>query len=293
MSGVPQMIASMSQNSGSSGKNKSSWSFGQDIWEGQKQPLKDLYSQASQLYSQFDPEAMKQMSQFNQDYQTKIANEAMPSWQNQLSGGMTSPLVNQTQNSLANSLNRSLNSPSNTGRMYQSIVGGPGNTYIDPMVSAMKRGVMDNLNRQMPGLGEQAISAGQYGSSRHGIAEGLMRSDANRDMMQQEANMRAGAYDTDLNWKMQIAQLADQNIGASQDRAIDLINSQNQSAQNAINLGQLLSGYGQNSVDSSLANNDAQWQQLGNWGNIIGDPTVLSSGSGMSSSKSKSYAKGK
>lgn len=278
--------------SNSKGSSSSNFSAVQNVWAPQGNALTDLYNEASALYDKFDPSQFNSAMDYTQKYNQGLSDAAMPAWQNQLSGGYNTNVAQAAESPLMQSLQASLTGPSNTGRMYQSIVGGPGNTYIDPMVNAMKTGVMDNLNRQLPGLNSGAIAAGQMGSSRHGIAEGLMRSDANRDMMQQEANMRGGAYDTDLNWKMDIARMADQNIGSAQDRAISLLNSRDAAAQGALTQGQQMSMYGAGNYDAQMMKSQLPWEALSNYAGIVGDPTVLTSASGSSKSKGSSSSKG-
>lgn len=291
MSGVPGMFANSS--SGGSGKSTSSFNMNQDIWAGQQQPLKDMYAQASQLYSQFDPSAFKDSFDYTKQYSQGLSEAAKPAWQNQLAGGYNSGAAAAAEPALMKSLQNSLSGPSNTGKMYESIVGGAGNTYIDPMVASMKSGAVDSLNRQLPGISENAIAAGQMGSSRHGIAEGLARSDANKYMTDTENSMRAGAYDTDLNWKMDIAKMADSNIGAAQDRSIGLLNSRDAAANSALQQGQQMNQYANSAYDSQMMQAQLPWQMLGNWSDALGDPTVLTNASGMSSNKSRTSAKSK
>ena len=287
-------MSSSAGGSKSNSKASSSSRFNaiQSVWAPQGNALQDIYNQAAQLYKSFDPSQFNNALDYTQKYNQGLSEAAMPAWKNQLGGGYNSGVAGASEAPLIDSLRQSLTAPSNTGRMYESIVGGQGNTYIDPMVSAMKNGTIDSLNRQLPGIDSNAISAGQMGSSRHGIAEGLARSDANKYMADKEAMMRGEAYDKDLNWKMDIARLADSNIGAAQDRTIGLLNSRDQAAQGALNQGQQMAMYGNGNYDAQMLKAQLPWDIMANYAGIVGDPTVLSSASGQSKSKGNSSAKG-
>lgn len=287
-------MSSSTSGSKSSSKSsgKSTFSSSQDVWAGQQQPLKDLYAAASQQFQDFDPSMLQQSGDYSQKFNAGLSEAAMPAWQNQLAGGYNSGAAAAAEPALMKSLQNSLSGPSNTGKMYEGIVGGAGNTYIDPMVDAMKRGTVDSLNRQLPGISENAIAAGQMGSSRHGIAEGLARSDANKYMGDQESMMRGQAYDKDLNWKMDIAKMADSNIGAAQDRSIGLLNSRDQAAQGALQQGQQMSDYGQGQMNAQVQQQQLPWEMLSNYSNIIGAPTVLTQASGSSKNSGSASAKG-
>jgi hypothetical protein len=227
---------------------------------------------------------------------------------NQMGGGF------QNQG-LMDSLMSGMNGPSSTGQMYQNIVGGSGNTYIDPMVDAMRQGYTDNLQRNLlPSLKSGAVDAGQTGSSRQGIAEGLALGESNRDAAMQEAMMRGNAYDTDLNWKMQIAQQADQGRSTARQQTMDYLGMQNQNQQGAIsqfnnqlgsgvqNMGGLNSQMNTNqqgglsfapqyqnlyttALNPQLAGQQGNQNVLQSLANLIGNPQVLSQGRQNSSSK--------
>lgn len=66
-------------------------------------------------------------------------------------------------------------------------------------VDAATRPVMDNLARYaIPGTQDAAVAAGQRGSSRQGIAEGLARSDANSQILDATSRMSMDALGQEL-----------------------------------------------------------------------------------------------
>ena len=276
-------MSSSNSKSESSNSAANQYASRDKVFGKQKGYLSDIYSQAQGAFNNFNPNAL------NSEYDTlnkslgDIQQKNQGAWDAQLAGGAK-------DSALSSAIQSSMQSPTSTGKMYENIVGGAGNTYIDPLVKSMKAGQMDNLERQMPNLDMSAVSAGQAGSSRHGIAEGLMRSDANKQMLDSENQMRAGAYDTDMNWKMKIAQQADLGRGQAQDRGINMLNMQNDASrfglQNQREM-QDLAGY---QLQNRQGQGNQIWDQLNKYKSGVGAPLVLgqSSGSGNMSGESKS-----
>lgn len=253
--------------------------------------LQNMYGNAQNLWGDQQQNFGQMQNQANwaSPYMQNIAQGAMPAWYQQLGGGATAATSAAVNPALQQSLQESMTGPSNMGQMYQSIVGGEGNTYIDPMVDAMRSGVQQGMERNvLPGIDAGAVGAGQSGSSRHGIAQGLAMSDANQQMMDQETQMRGGAYDKDLEWKMKIAGLADTNVGAAQDRAIDMMNQQNLSQQYGMKQGAGMQNLGMGGMAPQMQAGMYPWQMMGQYANTIGAPTIL----GKGSSKGKSASLG-
>jgi hypothetical protein len=171
--------------------------------------------------------------------------------------------------------------------MYQDIVGGEGNTYIDPMVDAMKQGGMENLNQMQAGTGLDAAAMGQGGSSRHAMQNAMLGKSANQDMMNKEAMMRGGAYDKDLNWKMEIAKQADQGIQNTQNNLMDMMSGADRSQQAGMQFGQGMQNLGMGSFAPWQQAQMAPWDPMNSYANIVGRPTVLSSSQGQQSGSSK------
>lgn len=281
--------------SSSKSESESKSDMSQDVWGGQQGALQDLYGNASALWGQ----NMGQMGQMQN--QADMAAERMnqsytgqqPAWMNQLGGGVYSGTNDAVNQSLVDSLSASMSGPSNMGQMYESIVGGEGNTYIDPMVDAMKQSTQQDLERYgVPQTDAAAVAAGQSGSSRHGIAEGLMRADAAQNMANQEAQMRGQAYDKDLAMKMNIAQQADLGKGQAQQRAIDLMNSQNAAQQWGLGQGGMMQQQAMGGMAPYMQMQQAPWQAFGQYANAIGGPTILGSGSQSGSSKASAASGG-
>lgn len=201
--------------------------------------------------------------------------------QNQLASGGAYGNSQQYIDELLNSMG----GRSNVGSMYESIVGGSGNTYVDPLIDQMRKDSSQNLATLQNANSLDATMAGQSGSSRQAMQNAMLGSQVNKDLATQEAALRHGSYDTDLGLKMGIAQQADSNRQAEQDRLLSMIQGSQDSMNNASNMGSLLQSLATGGVDNWLKAQQGSWNPLNNLANIIGNPTILGKSSGSSKSK--------
>ena len=82
------------------------------------------------------------------------------------------------------------------------------NPYVQKQADALQTQSNQNLSQNvMPGIGQGAQAAGQYGSSRQGIAEGIAAGNAQAGVNSAQANLYANAYATDQN-----AQLSNKSL---------------------------------------------------------------------------------
>jgi hypothetical protein len=261
-------------------KSKSKGDMSQDVWGGQTGALQDLYRQAGNLFGTQQGGELGDMADSLGGYNQDIMSGAMGGYQNQMGGGSFGDTSDIRSN-----LMESMGQPSQMGQMYNSIVGGEGNDYIDPMVDAMKSGAMENNAMMQSGTAMDAAAMGQGGSSRHAMQNAMTNRATNQDMMDQEANMRGGAYDTDLNMKMGIAGMADNNRQKEQDRMMSMMSGSDRNQQGGMQFGQLLQQLGLGSMAPEMQAQNQGWNNMGNYADAIGGPTVLSSGGNSGSSK--------
>lgn len=177
--------------------------------------------------------------------------------------------------------------PSQTGQMYNSIVGGEGNSYVDPLIKQMQGDSAQNLATMQNANSMDATMAGQSGSSRQAMQNAMMGSQSSRDLATQEAALRQGSYDTDLNLKLGIAQNADSNRQSEQDRLANMVSGAQGAQNNAGNYSSLLQSIAGSGMQPWLQAQQGSWNPLNNLASILGNPTILSNGS--SSSKSKGF----
>lgn len=174
---------------------------------------------------------------------------------------------------------------SQTGQMYNSIVGGEGNSYVDPLINSLRSDSAQNLQGLRNQNAMDATSMGQSGSSRQAMEDAMLGAQANRDLTTQENALRQQSYDKDLSLKLGIAQQADTNRQSEQDRLYNMLSGNQSSLESAGNMGSLLSQIASGSMSPWLQMQQSAWNPLQNLASIIGNPTVLGSGSGSGSSK--------
>lgn len=273
---------------GGSSKSSQSSSSKQSVWGPQGSELGNMYGSAGDLYGQqtgLNPQFQQfMMSQVN-PFMMGLNPYMMQGFGGQMGGGFAGGVGQQVAGDLASSLTQSMNSPSNMGKMYQDIVGGPGNTYIDPVVNDMYDSAWRNLDRGAFRQADYKASQGDnMGNYRRQIDNTLLAGETMRNTQQAENALRAGAYDKDLNWKMNIASLADQNIGKAQDRAMGLLGAGDQSQQYGMGAGLGMQQFGMGMANPWMAMQQMPWANMNAYANVLGDPTIL----GQSKSKGSS-----
>ena len=201
--------------------------------------------------------------------------------QNQLAGGGAYGDSQKYIDQLMNSMGQR----SNVGSMYESIVGGSGNTYVDPLIDQMRKDSATNLATLQNANSLDATAAGQSGSSRQAMQNAMLGSQVNNQLATNEAQLRQQNYDNDLAMKMGIAQQADSNRQSEQDRLLSMIQGSQDSMNNATNMGSLLQSLATGGMDNWLKAQQGSWNPLNNLANIIGNPTILGKSSGSSNSK--------
>lgn len=267
---------------GGSSSNRSS--MNENVWGPQGQALQDMYGRIGGLFDQSQQGLGQMQGQANAlaPFMQQIMQGGMGGYEGLLSGGS----IGDTSDIRSELMNRIKGQEgSNMGRMYQSIVGGQGNEYIDPMVDAMKQSGMENLDRMQAGTGMDATAMGQTGSSRHAMENAMQSRDMNRDMMDREQYMRGGAYDKDLDMKMNIARMADTNEGQAQDRLLTMMGQSDQNVGAGMGFGQGMQNLGMGSMAPSYQSQMMPWNMMGQYSNMMGAPTVLGSASSKGGSK--------
>lgn len=263
-------------------KSSSSNSYSQSIPQEQLNALNSLWqSTLGQLNS-------------GNNYTQQIGNSA-----NQSAGDLSSILGNMTgitnqmaaggaygnSDDIRNKLYSMMGQDSQTGQMYNSIVGGNGNSYVDPLIDSLRSDSAQNLQGLRNQNAMSAADVGQSGSSRQAMEDAMMGAQANRDLTTQENSLRQGAYDTDLQLKLGIAQQADSNNQSEQDRLYNMLSGNQSSLQNAGSMGTLLSQLASGQMSPYLQAQQSQWDPYSNASNILGNAIVLGNGSGSSNSK--------
>ena len=272
--------------SASGSKSKSKSSFQDKVWGGQTGALQDLYGNAQDLFNQTNTGMQGLQPGATQNMQDTY-NQVNPAYQEQLQGGAYRDMG--LQNQLMGSLNQSMNQPSAMSQINAMTMGGEGNNYAD----AMKDQYIQDANRAQENMlantDARAAASGMSGGSRHGIAQGLGMARVNDALQSNLAKTGYDTFDKDLTRKLDIAQQADQGNLARQQMMSGMIGQQNQAQQGAIQGGQNM----QNINMGQYAPQMMPWDAMGQYGNVIGRPTILGSGSQSGSSGSLSASGGK
>ncbi len=157
-----------------------------------------------------------------------------------------------------------------------------GSDEFNSAVDAATRPVMQNLSRYtIPQTQDAAVNAGQRGSSRQGIAEGLARSDANQQMLDTSSKMSMGALSEEIanqrfaNQMMptllQAMGLPTQlvaGVGAGND-AFENANAQSE-ANNLLQYSQLLKMFTPNMDSTATTTSKTSTGLAGTLGNVLG-----------------------
>jgi len=270
----------------SNAKNQSK--FNQSIPQLQVNALTKMYGAAANTFGNTGS-AINAQTPGVQSYISQTNSAAMPEWKNQLAGGVYQGMDNANQ--LSNSLQQSLSSPTNTQSIYGQMMGGNGNNYAD----AMKASYLGDANRatdnMLSNLDSRAAASGMSGGSRHGVATSQGMYDINSNLQKNLAATGYNTFDKDLTNKLNIAQQADSGTLARQQMMSDMLGQQQGVQTGALNAG----GQMQNLGMGSFAPTMMPWQNMSNYANSIGSPTVLNSGgsSGNSSAMGASAGGGK
>lgn len=264
---------------GSLGFNKSKSSsrsnMSQDVFGGQH--YKNMYGDMGQGYNQMQPYAnmgfgmMPQMQQ----QMNQIYGQGMQGAQGQQAGGAygdTSRYNDMIYDAMANP------QQSNQSKMYSNIIGGPGNTYADPLVDAMRQGSNENMDARTSMNDLAATGMGQGGSSRHAMQNAMTNQQGMQDQNLNEMGIREGNYGRDMDWKMGIAQQADSNRQNDLNRAQQMVSGANQSQQYGTNYMPTMQNLSMGYMAPWMQAMQGPWQNQQNYAQNMGDPTVLTEG---------------
>ena len=272
-------------SSSSSGSTNSNSAFSQDIPQFMQNALKQLYNTTAGQFKNVNNNTNAQIPGVSQ-YVNQVNSGVMPAYQNDLNGGAYAGQDYGKQ--LSDSLSSTLNNPSNTQQVYSSIMGGNGNTSLDAMKHSLEQNAGRSLALNQGTNSAQAEAAGMSGSSRQGVYDALNKSLSDQNLQSTEANLGYDTFNQDLNNKLGIAGQADSNTLQRQQMLAGLLGQKQGTINNAIGQGGTIQNLGMGSFAPTMI----PWQNLSNYSNVIGAPTVLSKGTSVSSGNSSSKGGG-
>lgn len=175
-----------------------------------------------------------------------------------------------------------------TKALQNQLSGSVDNPYLNQQIDAIGADIGRNLNNNvLPGLRSQAIASGGFGGSRQGIAEGLAAQGANQQLAAQAANIRANAYEAAQNRQGTAAGnlsnlgFSNANNNANRDLSAQTTNAGNQLTASQANAANALNAQ-QFNANLGLQNNSQAMQNAGlNVGNLTAGANLVNSGFNM------------
>jgi hypothetical protein len=229
------------------GGGKQSSSSSSTVWDQQTPFLQDLYSQAQSAYGDNSGGASQ--------YATNFSNQNQQTGNTALDNLMDTSYINSIQDG------------SNLGmQTMQTMMNPNGNPYLDNQINYAQQNIGRNLKENiLPGVASEAGITGNYGGSRQGIAEGMAMQEALRQGTQLDSTMRGNAYSEDMN---RAGNAANSYVGQQLNADDQMINKMG-AAGNQMN----------DNYNLGMNKFNVPWQQLNNYSDIIGSPTMTSTGS--------------
>lgn len=263
------MLGTMGSMSASSGRQT------QHIPKWQRQAYKNMLGKASTMYDA-QTNAINQQVPGIQDYVKRISDITAPAWQDQLQGGVYRD-VNPTD--LLSKIEQFQNTESKTQPLYEQIMGGKGNNYVDAMKDTFMKDAQRRRDLNYASLDARAAGSGMSGGSRHGIAQALIDRDINDNLGKQMTTVGYESFDKDLQNKLGIARDADANTlkrqGMYSDMANNLIAGKDRSVQGGLAGASGMQGLGMGQFSPTMM----PWSNLQNYQSAIGNPITLNNAS--------------
>lgn len=218
---------------GSKNRSSSQAQFGENVWGPSGQAYQnwasgvpfDQLQRAGSVLEQHAPELYSQLSQYQQ--------QASPAYQQQLGGGQVGQQARALSPALQASLEQSLSAPGYAQQVTTEGLGG--NQYMPAYLQSVGDQYQRSFDRNVaPRIDQGAVSAGQSGSSRHGIAEGLARSDLSKQIGDTQAGLISDNFYKDLDFRQRVASQADANRLALQQSLLGQQGRADQTQQQAL-----------------------------------------------------------
>jgi hypothetical protein len=178
------------------------------------------------------------------------------------------------------SLNSTLNNPSNSQKLYQQIMGGEGNSYLPALKASMEKDQNNINNMNQSQIDAQAAAAGQSGGAMQGVAQALNTQLGDQALARNENKMGYDTFNQDLQNKLGIAGMADQNTLARQRLMSDMLGQQQGTIDQGIGNTGNIQGYNMGGMNAS----NAGMNPLQQYSAAIGGPSILNSGTSSNQS---------
>jgi hypothetical protein len=263
-------VSNSSGFSGSSGNTGSNSGFNQTIFN--PNAYHQMTDSAANTFNNQNP--------FSIGYNQNIMENTVNPWMQQMQGGAYSDI---TASSLMNSLNNSMDNPSAAQEINNMIMGGAGNNYADAMKSQVIEDAGKLTDRMFRTSDAAAFGRGMTGSSPHNNVQTQGVDDISKNAMDSLNKIGYDTFDKDLQRKLDIANQADANTFNRQQLMANMLGEKQNTMNTGINNSNTLFGLG-------TQNQMMPWQQLSAYSDVVGTPTVLSSGNSDSFGNNNSFS---
>ena len=273
---------------GGSQKSSNSSSFNQNVMPQQIPALTGLWGSAADLYGHQAGNFgnYQQMSSYLTPWMFQQAQAAQPAYGQQLGGGIQDP-------NLTRQFNQFMDNPSATQSIYADVLGGASQSYADPLVNQLRQDMQINMNRgPMRDMNTGFNKLGRAGSDRNVLQRALTDAENNRNFGVLSAGIRNDSQAKDMAMRMKIAEQADANKLGGLQLGFDSLNQRNANQQGAFGLGSAVQNMGMGMFAPMMQGQGAMWNPMMNYGNIIGGPQVLSSGTSSGKSSGWNFGAG-
>lgn len=271
----------------SESESESGSQFDQEVWGGQAPYLTQLYQNLGNLFGS-TLGGMEGQIPGAVDWMKNIQQGALPGWQDQMEGGAYKDM--DLQNRYLRSYDEIMGNPSETANQYAQIMGGEGNNYADAMRDQYVQDATRAQENMLRNMDARAAASGMSGGSRHGVATAQGMEDINKNLQGNMAKLGYETFDKDLQNKLNIASMADQNRMGALNSMGNMIGNQQQAMSGGLQYAPNMQQLGMGTFQPYMA----PWQTVPTYANAIGRPTILSSGNmfGSSSGSSKGASMG-
>ena len=268
----------------SKSEDKNEAGFKESVWGAQAPFLTHLFNQAGTLFNSTLGQQNK-MAPGIVDNMRRMFGQMQNPWQQQMQGGA---FADVNANDIISGINNSINQPSQSGQLYEQIMGGQGNDYLGGMKDVMAQDARGAQAQSLRGLDQRAAGAGMGGSSNYRNLQRDIIDDSNENLQNDMTALGFGTFDKDLSNKMGIAGMADQNTLARQQMLTNMLGQKQNAMTGGLNMGGMM---GQQAM-GQYAPSMMPWQAMGQYANTIGNPVILGSGTSGGSSDSKGFGFG-
>lgn len=273
---MASLLGTQSSSSSSSGSST------QKIAPYQRKALEDLMNQSKSTMASQTANVNAMIPQIQQQM-GGVVNRQNQAFDNLNAGGAYS---GADLNTILNKVEGFQNTPSQSTGLYESIMGGSGNDYVDAMKNMFYKDAQRTRDLSEASLDARMAGTGMAGGSRHGVAEALISRDIDKNLQDNMTKVGYESFDKDLQNKLNIAKMADEQTTARQGMFANLGSQALQGKNANMNAAASMTPQMSQSVMSQFAPTMMPWNNLQNYSAAIGNPTILTNAYQSGSSES-------